>query len=127
MLFSCLIIAGILTRAVILTDDGKVKKVVVQSGSGPQPSANDKALIHYTGFLPDGTPYDSSRGHNPVEFTLGRGVISGWSIGVRSMAVGEISNFTIDYDYAYGEKGYPPIVPPKTELSFEIELLSIAS
>jgi FKBP-type peptidyl-prolyl cis-trans isomerase len=82
-------------------------------------------VIHYTGCLADGTVFDSSRNRREFTFTLGKGVIPGWSIGVGSMKVGELSNFTIDYAYGYGERGYPPVIPAKATLNFEIELLGL--
>jgi FKBP-type peptidyl-prolyl cis-trans isomerase len=119
--------AALIANTVVLTDDGKVKKTVVRDGNGPKPTETQSALIHYTGFLEDGTVFDSSRGRSPFQFKIGLGVIRGWSIGVKSMSVGEISNFTVDYDYGYGERGYPPVIPAKAPLSFQIELLSVSN
>jgi FKBP-type peptidyl-prolyl cis-trans isomerase len=108
-----------------LTSDGKVTKKILREGSGRRPEENEKVIIHYTGSLTDGTVFDSSRNRTPFQFTIGRGVISGWSIGVRSMTLGELSNFTIGHDYGYGAKGYPPVIPAEATLNFEIELLAI--
>jgi FKBP-type peptidyl-prolyl cis-trans isomerase len=127
MLFFACAVASALANTVLLTEDGKVRKTVVRDGTGPQPTEDQSAFIHYTGFLSDGTVFDSSRGKNPFQFKIGVGVIRGWSIGVRSMAVGEVSNFTVHSDYAYGERGYPPIIPAKAQLDFEIELVSLAN
>jgi FKBP-type peptidyl-prolyl cis-trans isomerase len=107
-----------------LTADGKVTKVVLRSGIGPRPVENDVALIHYSGSFANGITFDSSFGRGGLEFTIGKGVISGWSIGVQTMQVGEISNFTIHYEYGYGEHGYPPVIPAKAQLHFQIELMS---
>jgi FKBP-type peptidyl-prolyl cis-trans isomerase len=106
-----------------LTDDGHVQKVIIRDGSGPSPDTNQQATIKYVGHLPDGSVFDQSQG--AFQFTLGRGVIPGWSVGVASMKVGEIAKFSIGYDYGYGERGYPPIVPGRSELTYEIELLNV--
>jgi FKBP-type peptidyl-prolyl cis-trans isomerase len=112
---------------IALTEDGRLTKIVLRPGTGPKPTDDAHAVIHYTGCLSDGTTFDSSRDRSPFQFKIGRGVIRGWSIGVLSMAVGEIANFTMEYDYGYGERGYPPIVPPKAQLTFEIELVNLVT
>ncbi|OHT08246.1 hypothetical protein TRFO_23239 [Tritrichomonas foetus] len=58
-------------------------------------------------------------------FQVGKGVITGWSIGVMSMKVGEKSMFTMTHEYAYGLHGSPPVIPPMATLKFEIELIRI--
>jgi FKBP-type peptidyl-prolyl cis-trans isomerase len=125
MFFFVLVLGTVHGQGIPLTKDGKVTKVLIRDGYGRSPQENDKAVIHYTGYLSDGTSFDSSRGRQGFHFTIGKSVIRGWSIGVQSMRVGEVSNFTIDYDYGYGETGYPPIIPAKSQLQFEIELLDI--
>jgi FKBP-type peptidyl-prolyl cis-trans isomerase len=137
-LFKGIILAGFWGRMIIafllavrlgkeqyLTKDGKVSKVVLRKGTGRRPTSDQGVLIHYTGSLKDGKIFDSSYERGPFHFRIGNGVISGWSIGVASMQVGEKSNFSIEYDYGYGAIGYPPVIPAKSKLSFEIELLSI--
>jgi FKBP-type peptidyl-prolyl cis-trans isomerase len=114
------------SKSLALTPDGKVKKIMIREGNGPTPKDGQGVAIHYSGFLEDGTLFDSSRKRSKFTFTLGKGVIPGWSIGVGSMKVGEIANFTIDYSYGYGERGYPPVIPAKAGLNFEIELLGLA-
>jgi FKBP-type peptidyl-prolyl cis-trans isomerase len=94
--------------------------------NAPQARYGDKVAVHYTGKLADGSKFDSSvdRG-TPFEFTIGQGVIEGWSKGVATMKVGEKSTFTIGYEYGYGASGKPPRIPAKATLIFEIELLKI--
>lgn len=85
---------------------------------------NKLPLVHYVGTLTDGKQFDSSRENNePFTFTLGKSeVIKGWDVGVASMKQGELSRFTIDPEYGYGEEGSDPI-PPNATLIFEIEFL----
>jgi FKBP-type peptidyl-prolyl cis-trans isomerase len=110
-----------------ITRDGKVIKEILREGTGSErPIRGSKVSVHYVGWLEDGTKIDSSRDRNQAfTFTLGQGVIVGWSAGVSSMLVGEISKFTMQHEYAYGAEGYPPTIPGKATLVFEIELLEI--
>jgi len=87
----------------------------------------DTIEVHYTGKLEDGTVFDSSipRG-SPFSFKIGTGqVIPGWERGLQGMCVGERRKLVIPHQYAYGEAGYPPVIPPSSTLYFEVELISI--
>lgn len=76
------------------------------------------------GKLTDGSVFDSSRDRGDLfTFTVGKGeVIKGWDIAAKSMKRGEIALFTLSPEYAYGEMGSPPKIPPNSTLEFEIEL-----
>ncbi|CAK9062985.1 Peptidyl-prolyl cis-trans isomerase FKBP65 (PPIase FKBP65) (70 kDa peptidyl-prolyl isomerase) (FK506-binding protein 65) (AtFKBP65) (Immunophilin FKBP65) (Peptidyl-prolyl isomerase ROF2) (Protein ROTAMASE FKBP 2) (Rotamase) [Durusdinium trenchii] len=95
-----------------------------------RPKKGDDVKVHYVGTLQtDGSKFDSSRDRGqPFEFNLGSGqVIRGWDLGVKTMKKGEVAKFTLAPDFAYGEEGSPPKIPPKATLVFEVELLGWVS
>jgi FKBP-type peptidyl-prolyl cis-trans isomerase len=95
-------------------------------GKGVAAKAGDKVTVNYTGWLTDGTKFDSSIGKAPFPFTLGAGqVIPGWDQGVAGMKVGGKRKLTIPPDLAYGSQGAGGVIPPNATLVFEVELLSI--
>lgn len=96
-------------------------------GSGAMPTAADTVTVHYAGRLADGTEFDSSIARNePASFPLS-GVISCWTQGVAQMKVGGKATLVCPPDMAYGERGAPPLIPGGATLTFEVELLGIAS
>ena len=103
----------------------KVEKITI--GSGPAPKRGECVTVHYTGWLTDGTKFDSSVDRNdPFSFVLGSGqVIAGWDQGVAQMRVGDKVRLTIPPELAYGDGGYPGAIPPHATLIFEVELLSV--
>lgn len=113
-----------------LTGDGGVIKTTTVLGTGwERPQPGDKVSVHYTGTLEDGTKFDSSvdRG-DPFAFDLGKSqVIKGWDVGVATMKKGEKATFKLRAEYAYGERGSPPKIPPNATLLFDVELLSWVS
>jgi len=104
-----------------------VQVQVLTAGNGVKPKAGDKVTVHYTGKLTNGNKFDSSRDRSdPFVFNLGKGqVIQGWDEGVAQMSIGEKSLLTCSPDYAYGARGYPPVIPANATLVFEVELLKI--
>jgi len=105
-----------------------MKVETITAGEGPSPKHGNTVTVHYTGWLADGTKFDSSVDRDePFAFVLGTGqVIQGWDQGVANMRVGEKARLTIPPDLAYGEAGYPGAIPPNATLIFEVELLSIS-
>jgi len=100
---------------------------ILKEGQGESSKTGDTLVVHYTGTLENGQKFDSSldRG-NPFEFTLGKhSVIEGWEQGMLQMKVGEKRKLFVPYELAYGEGGYPPVIPQKANLIFEVELLEI--
>lgn len=108
-------------------DGGLLKEILTPGleGEDEMPRRGDTVLVHYVGTLADtGDKFDSSRDRGEkFRFNLGKGeVIKGWDLGVASMTRGEKAKFIIRSDYAYGENGSPPKIPPKATLIFEVEL-----
>ena len=109
------------------TTDSGLGILDTRCGEGEKATAGSTVSVHYVGTLEDGEQFDSSRDRGtPFEFTLGSGqVIAGWDEGVQGMRVGGIRELTIPPELGYGEAGSPPVIPPNSTLSFEIELLDV--
>src|SRR5260370_34248696 len=96
-------------------------------GSGAMAAPGKQYTVHYTGWLRNGTKFDSSVDRKePFKFVQGRRqVISGWEVGFEGMRVGGKRRLFIPYQLAYGEPGQGSI-PPKSELIFDVELLDVS-
>ena len=98
-------------------------------GTGATAIKNASVTVHYTGWLLDGTKFDSSHDRKqPFTFTLGAGrVIQGWDKGVAGMKVGGKRELVVPPDLAYGARGAGGVIPPNAALRFEVELISVSA
>jgi peptidylprolyl isomerase len=111
-----------------------LKAIDIAAGSGAAAEHHRCVYAHYTGWLTDGTKFDSSRDttergtpREPIAVPLGfRRVIAGWDAGFEGMQVGGKRRLIIPYQFAYGEKGRPPVIPPRATLVFDVELMAVA-
>ena len=96
-------------------------------GTGTQPKVGQTVTVHYTGYLDNGTVFDSSVQRNqPFEFVLGAGkVIRGWDEGIASMKIGGKRRLVIPANLGYGAQGYPPVIPANARLTFDVELVGV--
>ena len=111
----------------VQTGHGKaeIDTKIIKLGNGSKIVRHSKVTVNYTGWLENGTKFDSSfdRGE-PFNFTLGTGsVIPGWDIGIEGMKLGEKRELIIPPALAYGAKGAGEVIPPNATLRFEVELL----
>jgi peptidylprolyl isomerase len=105
-----------------------LRYIDTQVGTGDLAKTRQYYTVHYTGWLTDGTKFDSSHDHpggEAIVFPYGaRQVIPGWDTGFEGMHVGGKRRLYIPYQLAYGEAGRPPVIPAKADLIFDVELVS---
>lgn len=96
-------------------------------GTGTEAKAGHQATVHYTGWLPNGSKFDSSKDRNdPFAFRLAaRQVIAGWDEGVAGMKIGGKRKLVLPSALGYGTRGAPPDIPPNAVLVFDVELLGL--
>ncbi|RVD87378.1 uncharacterized protein DFL_001614 [Arthrobotrys flagrans] len=106
---------------------GVTREIIAPGNGTDYPVKGDTVSMHYTGTLTNGKKFDSSVDRNEeFQTVIGVGkVIKGWDEGVPQMSLGEKAKLTITGDYAYGQRGYPGLIPPNATLIFEVQLLAI--
>ncbi len=111
----------------LIKEDNGLQWITIRAGTGRTPVRGNTVRAHYTGYLSNGTVFDSSYQRNePIEFPVGLGrVIPGWDIALQNMKEGEKRVLIIPHFLAYGNDGRPPIIPPMATLIFEVELVKI--
>jgi len=110
-----------------VTTESGLKYIDMVVGDGEVPETGKQCVMHYTGWLPDGKKFDSSRDRGtPFPFPLGMGrVIKGWDEGVASMKVGGRRMLIIPPELGYGPRGAGGVIPPNATLIFDVELLEV--
>jgi len=105
--------------------ENNLKMELLQAGGGAAPEQGQAVAVHYTGWLEDGTKFDSSRDRNEAfEVAAGVGqVIAGWDLALLRMRVGDVARLTIPPELGYGAGGVGGVIPPNAVLIFEVELL----
>ena len=111
----------------IVTTTSGLQLVDLTTGTGREAQVGETAVVHYTGWLTNGTKFDSSKDRNkPFAFQLGAGrVIKGWDEGVVGMKIGGIRKLIIPPHLGYGSRGAGHVIPPNATLIFEITLLDL--
>ncbi len=119
--------AGAEAAGQAVTTESGLQYVDLAAGQGRQAEPGDTATVHYTGWLANGTKFDSSLDRKePFSFRVGAGrVIRGWDEGVAGMKVGGKRKLIIPPDLAYGPRGAGNVIPPNATLTFEVELLGL--
>lgn len=112
-------------EAALKSTDSGLQYEVVQDGTGKTPAAHDTVTVHYAGWLPDGTPFDSSYSRGQTASFPLNGVIAGWTEGLQLMSEGGITKFVIPPDLAYGKRGAPPVIGADATLVFQVELIKV--
>ena len=108
------------------TESG-LEYILVEEGNGIKAAAGNTVSVHYSGYLEDGTMFDSSvKRDQPFSFVLGMGrVIPGWDEGVAMMKIGDKVQLIIPAVLGYGERGAGGVIPPNATLIFDVELLEV--
>lgn len=111
----------------VVEDVTELKIEDLKKGDGAEATKGKTVVVHYTGWLTDGTKFDSSLDRQqPFEFILGGGqVIAGWDEGVEGMKVGGKRRLIIPPDKGYGDSGAGGVIPPGATLVFDVELLEV--
>ena len=109
------------------TESGLKYYVTKEKTEGDKPKKGEMVHVHYTGYLEDGTKFDSSWDRmRPFNFQLGMGrVIKGWDEGIALLKPGEKARFVIPSHLGYGKRGAGASIPPDATLIFDVELVKV--
>jgi len=108
------------------TTESGLQYIILQNGQGDTPYPGQTVRVHYSGFLLDGTKFDSSIGKTPIEFMLGaRKVIPGWEEGIQLLNVGAKAKLIIPPNLGWGSRGAGNVIPPNATVIFDVELMEI--
>jgi FKBP-type peptidyl-prolyl cis-trans isomerase len=103
----------------------ELEKKDIEVGSGAVAVKGKVVQVHYTGYLPDGKTFDSTRQRKPLQFQLGQGtVLKGWDLGIEGMKVGGKRKLTVPAALAFGNREVGQI-KPNTTLVFDVELVAV--
>ncbi len=109
----------------VKTDDG-IYYIIKKEGSGTKTGKGKNVAVQYTGFLLDGSVFDSSEGRAPLEFTSGAGqMIPGFDVMVQDMRIGEKRTIVLPPSMAYGSAGAGGVIPGNAYIVFDVELTKI--
>jgi peptidylprolyl isomerase len=119
--------SGKTTAAQPVTTPSGLQYIDLVEGKGRQAEVGDTAIVHYTGWLTDGTKFDSSVDRKePFSFRVGAGqVIKGWDEGVGTMKIGGKRKLIVPSQLGYGSRGAGGVIPPNATLTFDVELLDL--
>jgi len=109
----------------VQTTSTGLQYIIVEEGTGASPTATQTVTVHYTGWLTDGTKFDSSVDRGQTATFQLNGVIPGWTEGLQLVKQGGKIRLIIPSDLAYGPQGRPPVIPANADLIFDVELLGI--
>lgn len=111
-----------------VTTESGLKYTDLATGSGDKAKIGSKVAVIYTGYFKSGEKFDSNVGKAAYNVTIGEGrVIKGWEIGLLGMQAGSKRKLHIPFQLAYGEAGQPPVIPPRSDLYFDIEVVSVTN
>lgn len=111
-----------------ITTDSGLKILDLRIGKGDKIKVGSNVAVFYKGTLKTGEQFDSNIGKTPLTLTVGAGqVIRGWEEGLLGVNAGGKRKLIIPYKLGYGAQGNPPKIPPKAELTFEIEVVSVSN
>ena len=106
------------------TDSG-LKYRILRRSDGVKPRGSSEVTVDYTGWLDDGTIFDTSYGRSELTSFRLAGVIPGWTEGMQLIGEGGMIELEIPAELGYGERGQPPMIPPNSTLHFKVELLRV--